>query len=243
MSSNTQQEPHVDDGNIPNDPLTDHSYDGIREFDNPMPGWWKALFWGSIVWSAAYWLYYENGVTPDRSVVAAYDRALAANMEKQFAEIGELQPDRATILKFAEDPKWLAFGKSVFQTNCVSCHGNNAEGKIGPNLTDDKWKNVKKVEDIPKVISNGAGGNAMPAWKDKLNQNEIVLLASYLLSVHGSVPPGTGVAPIKGETNVISDLDASADEPATEEAQPSDNPAKAEAAKAEAEPKEGDASK
>lgn len=242
MSTNTQQEPIKDDGQVPNDPLTDHSYDGIREFDNPMPGWWKALFWGSIVWSALYWLYYENGVTPDRSVIAAYDRAVAANMAKQFAEIGDLNPDRATILKFAEDPDWVAFGKSVFQTNCVSCHGNNAEGKIGPNLTDDNWKNVKKVEDIPHVIANGAGGNAMPAWKDKLNQNEIVLLTSYLLAVHGSVPAGTGLPPIKGEINVISDLDAPAEAPAGEEPQPDAESGKVDTTKSDAAPNQDEAS-
>lgn len=243
MSSNTQQDPIKDDGHIPDDPLTDHTYDGIREFDNPMPGWWKALFWGSIVWSAAYWLYYENGVTPDRSVIAAYDRALAANMEKQFSEIGELKPDRATILKFLNEPKWLAFGKSVFQTNCVSCHGNNAEGKIGPNLTDDKWKNVSKVEDIAKVISHGAGGNAMPAWKDKLNENEIVLLTSYLLSVHGTVPPGSGLAPIQGETKVISDFDESAGAPAAAGPKPDTAPGKDETTKTDAAPQDGEASK
>ena len=29
--------------------LTDHAYDGIQEFDNPLPGWWKWMFVGSIV--------------------------------------------------------------------------------------------------------------------------------------------------------------------------------------------------
>ncbi|MBI1246269.1 c-type cytochrome [bacterium] len=212
---NSTQQP-VDDGYIPDDPLTDHSYDGIQEYDNPMPGWWTALFWGTIVFSILYWMYYQNGITPDRSIHAEYSRAVAANLRKQFAKIGDLNGDRATILKYSKDPEWLNFGKVVFQTNCTACHGNNAEGRVGPNLTDDKWKNVKKVEDIVKVIQKGANGNAMPAWEGKLHQNEIVLVASYLLSIHGSVPPGQGLPSIPGETHVISDLDAPAKEAKTE---------------------------
>lgn len=218
MSIDTPQDAQVDEGQVPDDPLTDHSYDGIREFDNPMPGWWKWLFVGSIFWSALYWLYYENGLTPDRSVIASYDRAVAANQEKQFAKIGELTPDPATIVEFSQKPEWVAFGKALFQTNCVSCHGPNAEGKIGPNLTDTHWKNVKSVEDIYKVINNGANGNAMPAWGERLkSQNKVILLASYVVSLQGSVPEGSGLAPIKGETHVIPDLLATA--PAAEKAE------------------------
>lgn len=225
MSMNTETKPPGDDGAIPNDPLTDHSYDGIQEFDNPMPGWWKMLFLLSILWSIGYWIYYENGITPNRSIIAAYDRAFAANLRQQFAEIGDLQPTRETILRFSDDPKWLKVGQAVFQTNCTSCHGTKAEGRVGPNLTDEKWKNVKKVEDIAKVINNGAAGNAMPAWQNKLHPNEVVLLSSYLLSLQGSVPSGAGMKAIPGEIHEISDLTsapAPEEAPAEEAAKPAD---------------------
>jgi cbb3-type cytochrome c oxidase subunit III len=38
------------------DQLLDHNYDGIQEFDNPMPRWWVYLFWATIVFSVLYWL-------------------------------------------------------------------------------------------------------------------------------------------------------------------------------------------
>jgi len=43
--------------NTPNqDHLLEHSYDGIQEFDNPMPRWWVYLFWATIIFSILYFL-------------------------------------------------------------------------------------------------------------------------------------------------------------------------------------------
>ncbi len=34
------------------DRLLDHSYDGIQEYDNPLPRWWLWIFYATILWSA-----------------------------------------------------------------------------------------------------------------------------------------------------------------------------------------------
>lgn len=189
--SDSLMHPDVDDE------LTGHNYDGIQEYDNPLPGWWKMLFVGSIVYSAIYMYYYHNGQV-NRTIHADYNRAVAANMRLQFEEIGELQPDQATILKYMQDEKWVTFGESVFSTHCTSCHGALGQGKVGPNLTDDLWKHVKSVEDIAKVVTDGAANNAMPAWQTRLHPNEIVLVSSYVASLRGT-NPGSGKPPIDGE--------------------------------------------
>ena len=177
----------------PSDPLlTDHAYDGIQEFDNPMPGWWKNLFVATVVFSVVYWLYFHNG-TEGRTIQDGYERHMASIFELRFAEIGELEPDRETILKYMDDPEWLAVGKVVYKTNCASCHGPEGAGQIGPNLTDDYWKNVKHVEDIADVIANGAAKGAMPAWRNRLShQNQIVLTAAYIASMRANPLPGNG---------------------------------------------------
>ena len=184
--------------------LTDHSYDGIQEYDNPLPGWWKFLFWLFIFFAPFYVLYFHFGVE-GRTVHDQYDRHMASVFELKFKQIGELTPDRETVTKYMNDPEWRAVGKVVFKTNCVSCHGANGEGAIGPNLTDDHWKNVRYVEDIAKVISDGAANGSMPAWKNRLSHvNQIVLTAAYVASlrenpVSGTRPPEGNVIPPWGE--------------------------------------------
>lgn len=202
----------------PQEQLTGHNYDGIQEYDNPMPGWWKMLFLGTVLYAIPYLMYYHQGID-NRSIHGEYDQAVAANLRLQFAEIGELEPNRETLMKYKDDDKWRLVGQSVYKTHCVSCHGDKGEGKVGPNLTDDLWKNVKVIEDIATVIKNGAGGKAMPAWNNRLHPNEIVLVSSYVASMRGSLPPGSGKT-IKGEKE-IPPWDA-ATEPETEGEQPMD---------------------
>ncbi|TWT82663.1 Cbb3-type cytochrome c oxidase subunit CcoP2 [Planctomycetes bacterium CA13] len=180
-------------GHVPDDPLTGHAYDGIQEFDNPLPGWWKWMFIGSIAFALPYWAFYHGGAE-GRTVHDRYDNAMAANIRLQFEEIGELKEDRETVVKFLYEPSWLRVGQTVFKTNCVSCHGADGGGIVGPNLTDEEYKNVKDIGDILTVLQNGAGGGAMPAWKNRLSTNELVLAASYAASLRGTTP-GTAKQP------------------------------------------------
>jgi cytochrome c oxidase cbb3-type subunit 3 len=142
-----------------------------------------------------YWVYFHLGVE-GRSIHESYERHMASIFVLRFKDIGELSADRETILKYMNEPDWVTVGKVIFKTNCVSCHGSQGEGLVGPNLTDDYWKNVTKIEDIASVIENGAANGSMPAWKNRLShKNLIVLTAAYVASlrahpVSGKVPEG-----------------------------------------------------
>lgn len=201
------------------DQLRTHVYDGIQEYDNPMPGWWVMLFWGCIFFAIPYWLYYESGV-PGRSIYDNYNEAVADNLRLQFEEIGELKLDSATVYKYKDDPKWLKVGASVYEMHCVACHAAKAEGKVGPNLTDDYWIHVKEIGDLAKVVEKGANGQAMPAWGNRLHPNEIVLVASYIAGLRGSLPPGTGKPP-EPNAKKIPDWKAPVEESAKPEAESS----------------------
>lgn len=192
MSSSTNV--HGDEDDV----LTEHSYDGILEYDNPLPSWWTTVFFFTVVFSAFYGLYYHAGTGP--SMAAEYEAYTAKIFTMKFAELGELKPDRETLLKYSQDKKWLSVGQAVFKTNCISCHGPEGLGATGPNLTDNYWKNVEHIEDIAKVVNNGAANGAMPAWGRRLSHpNQIVLVAAYVASLRGSQPSGTGLEPYGNE--------------------------------------------
>lgn len=181
-------------------PLLDHNFDGIQEYDNPMPGWWKWLFLGTIVFSLLYWPYYHFGA-PGRSVEDQYSVALAENMRLQFAELGDIKADEPTLLRLMHDPGWVAFGQSLYRANCAACHGIDGGGIVGPNLTDDAYKSVRVPIDLLTIIQNGAGSGAMPAWNGRLNLNEQMLVAAYVATLRGAEcsnpkgPEGTEIPP------------------------------------------------
>lgn len=180
------------------DQLSDHEYDGIREYDNPTPGWWVLLFVLTVAFSVVYFLYYHVPV-PDRSVYDALARSEMELVKKQASLLGEMKTDEASLLSYMNSKPHLAFGEATFKSSCVSCHGNQGQGINGFNLTDNAYKHVAKLEDIPKVIKNGANNGAMPAQL-KLSERELAAVSAYVASLRGTnvagrPPEGVEIAP------------------------------------------------
>jgi len=205
-----------------NEPLLNYAHDGIQQFDNPIPGWWKWIFVASIVFSVFYAMYIHIGA-PGRSIVEKYDTALAFYTRLQLSGIGDLEPTPETIMLYANKKKWLRVGQSVFRTNCATCHGRDGEGKVGPNLTDQLYKNVRKVEDIARIISEGAGNGAMPAWAKRLSLNEVVLVASYVASLRGNPTAAKGKAPEGHEIPAWPDPPVEQETPSDADTKPESN--------------------
>src|SRR5271166_729105 len=173
------------------DQLLDHEYDGIQEYDNPCPGWWHAIFLLTILFSVVYFLFFQVG-SNGWTLAEAWKSAAAEDMKQRFGAIGELKNEPPTILKYMGDTDWMLYANSVFLTNCQSCHGPDGSGVVGPNLTDDYYKNVKKITDIAEVIKNGAAGGSMPSWRARLHPNEVILMAAYVAGLRGKNLKGRG---------------------------------------------------
>jgi cytochrome c oxidase cbb3-type subunit 3 len=185
------------DGGEP--PILDHGYDGIKEYDNPMPAWWTWSFWLCIFFSLPYFVYYHMGV--GSSIHADYEGEMGAFFEQQSALLGDLQPDAVTLVSLLDDERAIKGGGNIFKTNCAVCHGPGGIGQTGPNLTDDVYLNIKSIEDIATIVRDGLVSKGMPAWGQKLNQTQIVIVSAYVASLRdtngagGKAPQGTPIAP------------------------------------------------
>lgn len=174
-------------GLLESDPLLNHEYDGIREYDNPTPGWWHALFLGSVVFSVCYVLFWHVSIFGWTSEESIASRRVA-EYQRVFGALGELSNDGGTLLKLMGDQRMMAIAQGSFRGACAACHGADGGGINGVNLTDDHYKNVRVITDIYGVITGGAGNGAMPAWRNSFSNNERVLLAAYVASLRGTSP-------------------------------------------------------
>lgn len=195
--SETPQTPPVDESEKY---LTDHSYDGIQEYDNPLPGWWKGLFWGSIFFSVLYWAWYQAG--PGDGVIDRYEASVAkaeeAKAERRRAQLAgmEIKPDAATMLALMGDEATMEAQAKVWQLKCALCH-LDGRGSIGPNMTDDHYLNVKTLEDFPRIVENGIIEKGMTPFKGQLSDEEIVLIAAYAAHLRGKELDTSDPMPIK----------------------------------------------
>lgn len=157
-----------------------HDYDGIRELDNPMPPWWLAGFFISIVFAVIYMFHYHVLGTGDLQEVE-YEKSMAKAQIEVDAYLSEMAMNvdetNATLMIDKSD---LMSGKSIFINNCATCHKEDGRGEVGPNLTDDYWIYGGDIKDLYEVIKNGAP-NGMPEHKSKLNPIQIQQVASYVL--------------------------------------------------------------
>ena len=176
------------------DELLDHDYDGIREFDNDLPPWWKMGFYFTIVFAFAYVGYYHF-TTKGQLQVAEYETEM--RQAALLVSAGADDPNKLTTYLALTTPADLSSGKSIFATNCAPCHGQNAEGKVGPNLTDDYWLHGGELNHVYKTIKFGIPSKGMVAWKGKLSGKQILQVTSYALSLHGSLP--ANAKPPQGE--------------------------------------------
>jgi len=82
---------------------------------------------------------------------------------------------------FGLDAEAAAEGKKLYNTQgCMACHGNNARGAVGPDLTDDEWLRAPSDEMIFNTIKNGRSGTLMSPFKDAMSDEQIWKLVSYL---------------------------------------------------------------
>lgn len=177
----------VNDEADPENKTTGHVYDGIEEFDNPLPKWWFQMFLATFIFAAIYLVLYP-GLGSFKGVLG-WTQINQLEREEQKADnrYAEIYGNFAElpIEEVAEDSKALKMGLRLFANNCAVCHGADGGGNYGfPNLTDTDWLYGGSAEKIKETLMLGRAGQ-MPAWGDILGEENIAKVTEYVLSLSG----------------------------------------------------------
>jgi len=187
---------------------TGHEWDGIQEFNNPLPRWWLWVFYATIIWGIWYTIAYPAwpgikdatsgymGWSTRANVAESIAEAEAANAEINqrlvSAELAQI-PEKPELASYASSA-----GDAVFKTWCAQCHGSGAAGAKGyPNLLDNAWLWGGTMEEIHYTISHGirneddpdARYSQMPAFGEILSDQEIEQVVNYVMTLSPSYDP------------------------------------------------------
>ena len=95
--------------------------------------------------------------------------------------LGPARADEELKNPFAGDAAAAIEGKRLFlKTGCYACHGHEAEGAVGPDLTDDEWIFKPTDSMIFNTISRGRSGTIMAPFGDQLKPDEIWKIVEFL---------------------------------------------------------------
>ena len=185
---------------------TGHNWDGIQEFNNPLPRWWLWCLYATIVWGVIYTIAYPawpmiSGATPGLlgystrgevvEEIARYD-ALNADLRAQLNGVdlaAVTQDEMPDLYNYA-----IQSGGATFATWCSQCHGRGAAGVQAagyPNLLDDDWLWGGSIDDIQMTIAHGirneddpdARWSQMTAFDEILSDEEVAQVVNYVLDV------------------------------------------------------------
>jgi cytochrome c oxidase cbb3-type subunit III len=179
-----------------------HEYDGIRELDNPLPSWWLWLFFCSMIFAFLYFIHYSlggGGLSSDESLALQLKEIKQKKqlevLKKAESHESEEYVNLDTILS---DKDKLAEGQKLFGQFCASCHGDHAQGVIGPNLTDKYWIHSKgEFNNIIEAIENGFPSKGMPPWEAVIAFDKRPLIAAFVKSLKDTNP--SNAKPPQGE--------------------------------------------
>ena len=167
------------------DRIMEHEYDGIKEYDNPMPRWWLLTFAGTVIFSVIY-LFNVGPVGNGKGRIADYEDDMKAFAAAHPAPTGG--PSVEQLLALASNKEEVEEGKEAYVKNCVACHRADGGGLIGPNLTDDYWIHGAALDSIYTVVSSGVLEKGMPPWGKVLSPKDLERVVAYVSTLRGTNP-------------------------------------------------------
>ncbi|WP_136443083.1 cytochrome-c oxidase, cbb3-type subunit III [Pacificoceanicola onchidii] len=190
---------------------TGHSWDGIQEYNKPLPRWWLWTFYVCIVWGIGYSIAYPAWPLVNSATAGVLGYSTRGEVAEEIARVEEsnaaINEKLASVelTEIAADAELNGYalnaGAAVFKTWCAQCHGAGAAGAKGyPNLLDDDWLWGGTIEDIhttvtvgirnPEIDEDWARVSEMPAFgRDELLDGEqIDQVVNYVMTLSGGEP-------------------------------------------------------
>lgn len=188
---------------------TGHEWDGIQEYNKPLPRWWLMVFYATIIWGIGYTIAYPAwpGIKSATAGVLGWSTRgdVAAEIEAQDARLGPINEELASVelASITGNPELANYannaGGAVFRTWCAQCHGSGAAGAKGyPNLLDDDWLWGGSMEDIHFTVTHGIRNETdddtryseMPAFgrDELLEPGQIDQVVNYVMTLSGETP-------------------------------------------------------
>lgn len=119
--------------------------------------------------------------------------ATAAQSDDESAEHEHSEESSAPSAEkgeeYAGDAAHIDAGSRLYRDyNCIGCHFRGGGG-IGPPFLDSEWHHGGQIEQIFSSIHDGLP-DGMPAWGDRLEEEQIWQLAAYVKAFEGdsSIP-------------------------------------------------------
>ena len=169
---------------------TGHVWDeNLAEYNNPLPNWWRWLFYITLFFAIAYLALYPGlGAfqgSKDWTMRGQYDDEMAKAEADYGPKYSQFLKQEVPVLAVNAEAREM--GQRLFLTYCAQCHGSDARGAKGfPNLTDSDWLWGGTGAQIAESIAKGRAA-MMPAKgvKPDLNGDQIKDIAHYVRSLSG----------------------------------------------------------
>jgi len=193
---------------------TGHVWDGIEEYNNPLPRWWLWVLYACIAWGIWYVIAYPAWPMINQATAGYKGWSTRANIAVELAEAeaanAEINAKLASteLTMIAKDPELQSYaasaGNAVFKTWCAQCHGSGAAGTKGyPNLLDNDWLWGGDVDAIHTTIRHGIRSvddddtrySEMPKFGEILEQEEITQVVNFVMSLSGTPDDASMVTP------------------------------------------------
>lgn len=161
--------------------------DDLHELNNPLPAWWRNMFYITLVFGALYLAFYPGlGSHPmflGWTQITQYEEEMAQAEARYGPLFARFENEPVAVLAKNEDA--LKMGERLYASYCTQCHGSDAGGVRGyPNLRDNDWLWGGTPEKIEETILKGRQA-VMPGWEAVLKEEGVLQVTQYVLSLAG----------------------------------------------------------